>query len=80
MRTSYILLSTLLGVTGIYAAPAPKKLEARQDFSILSDAAISAFSPYSRFAAAAYCSADSTLQWNCGGKFVYFPDAEMFEG
>ncbi|KAK7437361.1 hypothetical protein VKT23_018606 [Stygiomarasmius scandens] len=66
MRTSYILLSTLLGVTGIYAAPAPKKLEARQDFSILSDAAISAFSPYSRFAAAAYCSADSTLQWNCG--------------
>lgn len=34
--------------------------------SPLSTAQISAFKPYSYYAAAAYCSADNTLAWDCG--------------
>ncbi|KAJ6474669.1 lipase [Mycena vitilis] len=45
------------------AAPA---LRARQAITSLTSAQVSAFKPYSFYAAAGYCSPASTLAWNCG--------------
>ncbi|KAF7357020.1 Lipase [Mycena venus] len=47
-------------------ATAAPSLSARQAITSLTSAQISAFKPYSFYAAAGYCSPASTLAWNCG--------------
>ena len=44
----------------------PVELEARQSVSTLSTAEVSAYKPYTWYAAAAYCQPAKTLAWNCG--------------
>ena len=44
----------------------PVELEARQSVSTLSAADVSAYKPYTWYAAAAYCEPAKTLAWNCG--------------
>ncbi|KAJ7173672.1 lipase [Mycena filopes] len=59
-RLSAVLLAFAALVT---AGPA---LRPRQAITSLSAAQISAFKPYSFYAAAGYCAAANTLAWNCG--------------
>jgi len=58
------LAAVVLALTSLaIAAPA---LNARQAITSLSSPQITAFTPYSFYAAAGYCSPASTLAWNCG--------------
>ncbi|KAJ7065267.1 Alpha/Beta hydrolase protein [Mycena amicta] len=57
------------------AAAAPFLL-ARQAITQLTTAQISAFKPYSFYAAAAYCSPAATLAWNCGKNCAANPTFE----
>ncbi|KAJ7912363.1 hypothetical protein B0H13DRAFT_1874872 [Mycena leptocephala] len=47
-------------------ATAAPSLTARQAITSLTSAQISAFKPYSFYAAAGFCSPASTMAWNCG--------------
>ncbi|TFY56839.1 hypothetical protein EVJ58_g7393 [Rhodofomes roseus] len=49
----------------VQAKPAPG-LQARQSITALTSAQISAFTPYTWYASAGYCSASETLNWSCG--------------
>lgn len=56
-------ITFLLATTFVHAS---SLLDSRQSITPLSPAQIAAFKPYSYYAAAAYCSAASTLSWTCG--------------
>ncbi|KAJ7813147.1 alpha/beta-hydrolase [Mycena olivaceomarginata] len=58
-------LAAIILALASFATAAPS-LSARQAITSLSAAQISAFKPYSFYAAAGYCSPASTLAWNCG--------------
>ncbi|KAJ7272653.1 alpha/beta-hydrolase [Mycena haematopus] len=58
------LAAILLALASLTAA-APA-LSARQTITALSSTQVSAFKPYSFYAAAGYCSPASTLAWDCG--------------
>ncbi|KAJ7089828.1 lipase [Mycena belliarum] len=58
-------LSAVVLALALLANAAPSLL-ARQAITALSSAQVSAFKPYSFYAAAGYCSPASTLAWNCG--------------
>ncbi|KAK7012337.1 lipase [Favolaschia claudopus] len=60
---AFIPVAVLALASFTSAAPS---LFARQAITTLSPAQISAFKPYTFYAAAAYCFPDSTLAWNCG--------------
>ncbi|KAJ6485721.1 lipase [Mycena sanguinolenta] len=68
-RSEMALLAGILLALASLAAAAPS-LSARQAITSLSSAQISAFTPYSFYAAAGYCSPASTLAWNCGTNCV----------
>ncbi|KAF6753512.1 Alpha/Beta hydrolase protein [Ephemerocybe angulata] len=53
--------------TVAFAAPAPV-LEVRQSVTPLTASQVSAYKPYTYYAAAAYCAPANTLAWNCGSK------------
>ncbi|KAF9269338.1 alpha/beta-hydrolase [Marasmius fiardii PR-910] len=60
----FLPLAALLSVCVlVLASPIPDK---RQSITTLSTAEISAFKPFSFYAAAAYCQPSTTLAWNCG--------------
>lgn len=59
---TFVLLVSLVGTLG-----APAILESRS-ITPLSIDQLSAFSPYTQFARAAYCSTASLKTWSCGGK------------
>ncbi|KAJ7272670.1 alpha/beta-hydrolase [Mycena haematopus] len=61
MASLAVILFALASLTA--AAPA---LSARQAITTLSSTQVSAFKPYSFYAAAGYCSPASTLAWDCG--------------
>lgn len=56
----HTLVSALLGVTSVHA------LVARQNIAPLSTSQIDAFTPYSYYAAAAYCRPAKSIHWDCG--------------
>ncbi|KAH0836869.1 Alpha/Beta hydrolase protein [Lanmaoa asiatica] len=58
-----IFTAALLGVAGLQASPA---LVSRQSITTLTTSQIDAFTPYTYFAAAAYCAPSTTLSWTCG--------------
>jgi len=62
---SPILLAVLLGAAVINAFPT---LNARQSITALTTAQINAFTPYTWYASAAYCTNTQTLAWDCGSK------------
>ena len=55
----------LASVALVQAVPAPG-LQARQSITALSSSQIAAFTPYTWYASAGYCSASETLTWSCG--------------
>ncbi|KAI0297460.1 lipase [Multifurca ochricompacta] len=58
-------------LTGIASAASVNK---RQTITPLSSSQVSAFKPYSYFAATTYCPPSQTLQWNCGANCAANPD------
>lgn len=58
------LLSLVVVAMGSLATPAAVRRAA--GITTLSSSQVSAFKPFSYFAAAGYCGASSTLAWNCG--------------
>jgi len=62
------VVTALLAAAFTRAAPAIEaSLEARQSITTLTAAQVSAYKPYSFYAASAYCPPANTLAWNCGG-------------
>lgn len=59
---------THLAITLVSAAPATPSLEARQSVTQLTAAQVSAYKPYTYYAAVAQCSPASLAAWNCGVK------------
>jgi len=57
----HTLISALLGATSVHA------LVARQNIAPLFTSQIDAFTPYSYYAAAAYCRPAKSINWDCGG-------------
>jgi hypothetical protein len=55
-----------------FAGLASAALVRRQAITTLSDGQISAFAPFTHFAAAAYCKPPTTLTWSCGGELSFF--------
>ena len=49
--------------------PIAAALVVRQSITELGAAEVAAFTPYSNFAAAAYCPPNKTATWSCGGTF-----------
>ncbi|KAJ2922655.1 hypothetical protein H1R20_g14447, partial [Candolleomyces eurysporus] len=47
----------------------PVELGVRQSVLTLTAAEVSAFRPYTEYAAATYCEPENTLAWNCGITF-----------
>jgi hypothetical protein len=66
-----LLLTAVSLITGVLGAPI---VVPRQTITVLSAAQIAVFKPYTYFASTGYCSAASTLAWNCGGT-VHILDA-----
>ncbi|KAF8555827.1 alpha/beta-hydrolase [Imleria badia] len=59
-----IFIATLLGVAAaVHASPA---LVSRQSITALTTSQIDAFTSYTYFASAAYCTPSTTLSWSCG--------------
>ncbi|RXW22370.1 hypothetical protein EST38_g3495 [Candolleomyces aberdarensis] len=71
VRFSSLLLLFAQLVTIAFALPV--ELEARQSVSTLSAADVSAYKPYTWYAAAAYCEPAKTLAWNCGTRCTSNP-------
>lgn len=63
-----ILVATLLGIAAVQASPT---LVSSQTITALATSQIDAFSPYTYFAKAAYCTPSTTISWSCGGKSLY---------
>jgi len=61
--TLSLLLSSLSSVN---AAPATTELSKRQSITALTTSQISAFTPFTFFASAAYCNPSTTSDWSCG--------------
>ncbi|KAF7358425.1 Lipase-3 domain-containing protein [Mycena venus] len=68
-------LTAIVLALSAFAIAAPS-LSVRQSITTLSAAKISAFKPYTFYAAAAYCSSASTLTWECGVPCDANPDFE----
>jgi len=66
MFAKTFLLTLLVAVQLVSAAPALVELVARQSITALTAAQIAAFKPFTHFASTAYCQPSSTLAWNCG--------------
>ncbi|KAN0088316.1 hypothetical protein V8E55_005373 [Tylopilus felleus] len=58
-----ILVATLLGIAAVQASPT---LVSSQTITALATSQIDAFSPYTYFAKAAYCTPSTTISWSCG--------------
>ncbi|CCM02651.1 uncharacterized protein FIBRA_04755 [Fibroporia radiculosa] len=58
-------VALLAAVAAVQAIPAAG-LKARQSITALSSSQISAFTPYTWYASAGYCSASETINWSCG--------------
>ncbi len=58
----------LLGASLTLASPIPL-LPRQGTFSTLAAADVDKFRPLTFFASAAYCPADKTKDWSCGGKY-----------
>ncbi|OJA21363.1 hypothetical protein AZE42_10024, partial [Rhizopogon vesiculosus] len=60
---SSIVLAVLLGASIVNASPS---LNARQSITALTASQIDAFTPYTYYASAGYCTNTQTLAWDCG--------------
>lgn len=63
MAASFALAVALLVGAVVDAAP---NLQKRQSITTLSSSQVSAFTPYTWYASAGYCSPSTTLTWTCG--------------
>jgi hypothetical protein len=61
------LLAFLLASLSTFAAPVVQRV---QGITALPSWQVAEFSPYSHFAAAAYCDPSVALNWTCGGKLL----------
>lgn len=52
-------------------------IAARQGVTTLSQAALSAITPYVQFARAAYCPTSKIAGWSCGGNVTYMMSLEI---
>jgi len=55
----------LAAASGVFAVPAPG-LRSRQSITALSTSQINTYTPYTWYASTGYCSAASTIAWDCG--------------
>lgn len=62
------VVAFFLAAFAVYGARAAPPAERRQSITALTAAQISAFKPFSFFAATAYCNPSVTRTWTCGGK------------
>ncbi|KAL4249966.1 AB hydrolase superfamily protein [Abortiporus biennis] len=63
-RIGFALAFVAAAIATVNAAPTPE-LHARQSITSLSTAQVSAFKPYTFYAASAHCSASVTINWSC---------------
>ena len=68
MEFVYLVAAIYMFSFGTAIARATLLIE-RQDFSNLTIAQIDVFTPYTWFAAAAFCQPSETLTWSCGGQY-----------
>jgi hypothetical protein len=61
------MLACTLALFAIFGLAHVAAVSKRRAEVTLSPAQVEAFKPYSRHAAAAYCSPSQTLSWSCGG-------------
>lgn len=72
-----ISAALLASLTLVQAVPAPDlELQARQSITALTSSQIAAFTSYTWYASAGYCSASETLSWSCGTNCEANPDFE----
>lgn len=64
---SLVLAVALLGVAAVQASPA---ISARQSITALTTVQIDAFTPYTYYASAGYCTPTQTLAWDCGSTSI----------
>ncbi|OJA11523.1 hypothetical protein AZE42_09435 [Rhizopogon vesiculosus] len=71
-----VVLAVLLGVTAlaINIVNASPSLIARQSITALTTSQIDAFTPYTYYASAGYCTSTQTLAWDCGSSCDANPD------
>ena len=67
-----IWLRSIFALAFVGLVPASPVSEKRQAITALSLAQINEFAPFTHFAGAAYCTPSTTLNWSCGGEFVYY--------
>ncbi|EGO01496.1 hypothetical protein SERLA73DRAFT_85185 [Serpula lacrymans var. lacrymans S7.3] len=68
---SSILAAALLGIAAVQATPYHV---ARQSITALTTSQIDVFTPYTWYASTGYCTAATTLAWNCGANCDANPD------
>lgn len=61
-------IAILLGAAAVNASPS---LNARQSITALTTSQIDAYTPYTYYASAGYCTNVQTLAWDCGSKSSY---------
>ncbi|KDQ06116.1 hypothetical protein BOTBODRAFT_141283 [Botryobasidium botryosum FD-172 SS1] len=64
MFWSPVVAAAALGAVSVVAAPAASA--AGGGIAVMSAAAVASFTPYAKFASAAYCPANKTRTWTCG--------------
>lgn len=66
-----MLTQVLFVVSALVSAATASPLVARQSgVTILSDAQVDVYTPYTHYASAAYCPANQTKNWSCGGLYA----------
>jgi len=72
---SSVVLTVLLGVIAlaINIVNASPSLIARESITALTTSQIDAFTPYTYYASAGYCTSTQTLAWDCGSECSHVP-------
>ena len=78
MFSSTFFVSILLCALSVANALPVVELSKRQSITALSTSQITSYRPYTHFASTAYCKPSVTVNWSCGGQylFIYFFIAE----
>ena len=68
-----LVLLALASVELVRATAVGVKRQDNEDIITLNSAQIDTFTPFTRFASAAYCNPSLIRNWNCGGAFAHSP-------
>ncbi len=65
-----VSLRSIFALTSLGLARATAVNVKREAITTLTSAQVSAFTPFTYFASAAYCNPSTTISWTCGGGFI----------